>query len=81
MAEKPLTQSEFSRKGAEATNTKYPKEVRSAWAKKGVQALKDKYGDDYHSRMAKERGLAKKGQDALAKKRKKSPIKRLLGIN
>lgn len=32
---KELTQREWARKGAIATNTKYPKEVRIEWSRKG----------------------------------------------
>lgn len=75
MANKPITQEEFSRKGAEATNTKYPKEVRSGWGKTGPEKLKEKYGDDYFT------NLAAKGREAINKKKQKiNPIKKFLGL-
>ena len=62
MAEE-LTQKEFARMGANATNTKYSKEKRSEWSKKGVEVLKAKYGPDYFI------NLAKKGREAKQKKK------------
>lgn len=72
MADKELTQKEFATLGAKATNSKYPKEVRSVWAKKGAEALKEKYGDDYFKKMAQKREAAKKP--------KRNPLKALLGL-
>ena len=73
MADKELTQSEFARMGAQATNSKYSKEERSAWAKKGVEARRKKYGDDYHVK------LAAKARAAIGKKKKKGFLS-ILGI-
>lgn len=78
MADKPLTQQDFARMGAQATNTKYPKEVRSAWGKKGAQALKDKYGEDYFKKMAQKREENKKKKEEEGKP--KGFLKGLLGI-
>lgn len=54
-----LTQREWARKGAIATNTKYPLEKRQEWAKKGVEALKLKYGPDYFIKKAEKMREAK----------------------
>lgn len=58
-AQGELTQREWARKGAIATNTKYPLEKRREWAKKGIEALKLKYGPDYFIKRAQKMREAK----------------------
>lgn len=65
-----LTHKEFSKKGGEATSTKYPKELRSTWAKKGPEALKSKYGPDYFKVIAQKSVTARKLKKEQAQKLK-----------
>lgn len=62
MSDKPLTQSEFARMGANATNSKYSPEKRREWAKKGGNALLAKYGVDYYKDLGKKSALARKNK-------------------
>lgn len=55
-----LTQQEFAKLGAKATNTKYSPEQRREWARKGVDALKAKYGPDYFKERGRRMGKANK---------------------
>lgn len=57
---KELTQREWAKRGAIATNAKYPPSVRCEWAKKGIEALKLKYGPDYFIKRAEKMREAKK---------------------
>lgn len=57
-----LSHAEICRKGANTTNSRYSKEVRSAWAKKTKEVLLNKYGPDYFI------NLQKQGLEARLKK-------------
>lgn len=74
MATKPLTQQEFARLGAQATNAKYSKEKRSEWAKRGPIALKEKYGQDYFKKLGE-----KMGKRNLVKRQQKQENEAKLG--